>query len=63
MSCVSKKGERNQNLQPSKAEKAYGGYLPSVAGEGRSDMAEASAQQNPALRSEKTLRTPYRDEE
>lgn len=27
---MSKKSERNQVQQPSKAEKAYGGYLPSV---------------------------------
>lgn len=60
---MSKKSERNQNQQPSKPEKAYGGYLPSVEGEGRSDMAEASAQHNPELRSERTLMTPYRRDE
>jgi|GEM_PF-2725518 len=52
---MSKKGERGQNLQPGKAEKAYGGYLPSVEGQGRSDMAERSAQYHPDKRSEKTL--------
>jgi hypothetical protein len=54
---VSKKGERNQVQQPSKLEKAYGGYLPSVEGQGRSDMAEASAQHDPDKRSEKTLKS------
>jgi hypothetical protein len=59
---MSKKGERNQNQQqPSKPERAYGGYLPSVEGEGRSDMADPSAQHNPEMRSEKTLHTPLRD--
>lgn len=55
---MSKKGERNQDLQHGKAEKAYHGYLPSVEGQGRSDMAEASAQHNPEKRSEKTLHKP-----
>lgn len=49
---MSKKGERNQNLQPSKAQKAYGGYLPSVEGEGRADAAE----QESKSQTQKTLR-------
>lgn len=32
---MSEKGERNQVQQPSKAEKGYGGYLPSVEQKGR----------------------------
>jgi hypothetical protein len=63
VTSVSKKSERNQNQQPSKPERAHGGYLPSVEGEGRSDMAELSAQQNPEQRSERTLLTPYRRDE
>lgn len=54
---MSKKGERNQAQQEGKVDKAYGGYLPSVEGQGRSDMAEATAQTDPQKRSEKFLKT------
>lgn len=40
---MSKKGERNQSLQPSKAEKAYGGYLPSVEAPGDPKEREAKS--------------------
>ncbi len=59
---MSKKGKRNQELQPSKAEKAYGGYLPSVEGEGRAEVpTNAAAQWHPEQRKERNLDIPQRN--
>ncbi|MGE5675914.1 MAG: hypothetical protein ACM3XM_18860 [Mycobacterium leprae] len=45
---MSKKGERNQKLQPSKADKAYGdGYLPSVQTQSAAHEGEHPAQATP----------------
>jgi hypothetical protein len=54
---LTKKGQRDQDLQPGKAEKAYGGYLPSFEGQGRSDVADGSTRNNPLARTEKYLST------
>ncbi|HEY3369094.1 MAG TPA: hypothetical protein VGK74_28895 [Symbiobacteriaceae bacterium] len=55
---MSKKGERNQELQPGKAEKAYGGYLPSVQTEIEADEGERPADANTIQRAEQTVRNP-----
>lgn len=55
---MTKKGQRDQDLQPGKLEKAYGGYLPSVEGQGRSDVEDSPAtRDNPLARTEKYLST------
>lgn len=54
---MTKKGQRDQDLQPGKLEKAYGGYLPSVEGEGRSDVEDGATRNNPLARTEKYLST------
>ncbi|HLN65113.1 MAG TPA: hypothetical protein VK464_26630 [Symbiobacteriaceae bacterium] len=55
---MTKKGQRDQALQPGKAEKAYGGYLPSMEGQGRSDVEDSpSLRDNPQARTEKYLFT------
>lgn len=42
---MSKKSERNQNLQAGKAEKAYKGYLPSVEGAQNPGMTAVDGEQ------------------
>jgi hypothetical protein len=53
---MTKKGQRDQDLQPSKAEKAYGGYLPSMEGQGASNE-DGSNRGNPMAQTEKYLST------
>lgn len=55
---MTKKSQRDQALQPGKAEKAYGGYLPSMEGQGRSDVEDSpSLRGNPEARTETFLYT------
>lgn len=51
---MSEKGQRNQNQQPSKLEKGYGGYLPSV----QSDGHQKEGRDNARVPGEQNLRTP-----
>ncbi len=54
---MSRKGNRNQELQAGKAEKAYGGYLPDVMSEGDKDREELSAR-NEGKNESKLVNTP-----
>lgn len=54
---MTRKGARNQEQQAGKAEKAYGGYLPSVMSEGPTDRAELSPRNEDKSES-KVVNTP-----
>lgn len=57
---MTKKGQRNQVQQPSKTDKAHGGYLPSVERDGHEhSSAIAMAQRDSTQRSEKNLQTSH----